>query len=86
MIYTLKNTIDKPPHDKTNKMACAPSEGSDHPGHPLSLNRVQADLSLRWAHGHIVGFVNTWLRVSKFLTNKYWIYKKQTKQREAFKN
>ena len=25
------------PHDKTNKMACAPSEDSDQPGHPHSL-------------------------------------------------
>ena len=29
-------------HDKTNKMACAPSEDSDHPGHPPSLIRVFA--------------------------------------------
>ena len=28
------------PHDKTNKMACAPSENSDQPGHPPSLIRV----------------------------------------------
>ena len=28
------------PHDKTNKMACAPSEDSDQPGHPPSLIRV----------------------------------------------
>ena len=47
----------------TNKMACAPSEDSDQPGHPPSLIRdfavrskcfdwadAQADLSLRWAH------------------------------------
>ena len=27
------------PHDKTNKMACAPSEDSDQPGHPPSLIR-----------------------------------------------
>ena len=27
----------EPPHDKTNKMVCAPSEDSDQPGHPLSL-------------------------------------------------
>ena len=40
----------EPPHDKTNKMACAPSKDSDQPGHPSSLIRVQADLSLRWAH------------------------------------
>ena len=30
----------KPPHDKTNKMACAPSEDSDQPGHSPSLIRV----------------------------------------------
>ena len=75
----------KPPLDKTNKMACAPREDSDQPGHPPSLIRVfavrmkkdwvlsyplsqqrkllsdwvdaQADLSLRWAHSHFVGFV-----------------------------
>ena len=75
----------EPPRDKTNKMACAPSEDSDQPGHPPSLIRVfavrmkkalvlsyplsaqrrlwsdwadaQADLSLRWAHSHFVGFV-----------------------------
>ena len=26
-------------YDKTNKMACAPSEDSDQPGHPRSLIR-----------------------------------------------
>ena len=30
------------PHDKTNKMACAPSEDSDQPGLPPSLIRVFA--------------------------------------------
>ena len=29
-----------PPHDKTNKMACAPSEDSDQPGHSPSVIRV----------------------------------------------
>ena len=29
--------IYEPPHDKTNKMACAPSEDSDPPGPPPSL-------------------------------------------------
>ena len=75
----------EPSHDKTNKMACAPSEDSDQPGHLPSLIRVfairmkkalalsyplsaqrrlctdwadaQADLSLRLAHSHFVGFV-----------------------------
>ena len=30
----------KPPHDKTNRMACAPSKDSDQPGHLPSLIRV----------------------------------------------
>ena len=34
--------ILEPPHDKTNKMACAPNKGSDQPGHPPSLIRVFA--------------------------------------------
>ena len=57
-----KPARNEPPHDKTNKMACAPSEDSDQAGHPPSLIRVftvrmkkvwvkkadaQADLSLR---------------------------------------
>ena len=33
-----------PPRDKTNKVACAPSEDSDQPGHPPSLIRVFAVL------------------------------------------
>ena len=40
------------PHNKTNKMAYAPSEDSDQPGHLPA----QADLSLCWAHSHYVGF------------------------------
>ena len=38
-IVSLKN---EQPHDKTNKMACAPSKDSDQPGHPPSLIRVFA--------------------------------------------
>ena len=34
--------ITEPPHDKTNKMACAPSKDSDRPGHPPSLITVFA--------------------------------------------
>ena len=30
------------PHDKTNKIACAPSNDSDQPGRPPSLIRVFA--------------------------------------------
>ena len=32
----------EPPHDKTNEMACAPSEDSDQPGRAPSLIRVFA--------------------------------------------
>ena len=34
---------NEPPHDKTSKMACAPSEDSDQPGHPRSL--IESSLS-----------------------------------------
>ena len=33
-------SIYEPPHDKTNKMACAPSKDSDQPGHLHSLISV----------------------------------------------
>ena len=36
----------EPHRDKTNKMACAPSEDSDQPGHPPRLIRVFAVRSL----------------------------------------
>ena len=36
------STTHEPHHDKTNNMACAPSEDSDQPGHPPSVNRVFA--------------------------------------------
>ena len=39
---SLFKTVYEPRHDKTNKMACAPSEDSDQPGHLPSLIRVFA--------------------------------------------
>ena len=36
------NFQTEPHRHKTNKMACAPSEDSDQPGHPHSLIRVLA--------------------------------------------
>ena len=45
----------QPPDDKTNRMACAPSEDSDEPGH--GHGDAKADQSLRWVHRHFVGFV-----------------------------
>ena len=37
-----ENNKTEPPHDETNKMACAPSEDSDQPGHPPSRISVFA--------------------------------------------
>ena len=42
----LKKVLYEPPHAKTNKMACAPREDSDRPGHPPSLIRVFAVRSM----------------------------------------
>ena len=42
-------SLSEPPHDKTNKMECAPSEDSDKPGHPLSL------ISLHCPHEETMG-------------------------------
>ena len=40
-LFAIPSTSE-PPHDNTNKMACAPSEDSDQPGHPPSLIRAFA--------------------------------------------
>ena len=40
ILDTFGHFIDESPHDKTNKIACAPSEDSDQPEHPPSLIRV----------------------------------------------
>ena len=57
--YTLSWTVTfEPPYDKTNKMACVPSEDSDQPGHPLSLWsdsslspwRKLGSWAIQWAH------------------------------------
>ena len=40
--WTVAAVLNEPPHDKTNKVACAPSEDSDQPWHPPSLIRVFA--------------------------------------------
>ena len=37
-----KHSKNEPPDVKINKMACAPTEDSDQPGHPPSLIRVFA--------------------------------------------
>ena len=39
-LLQLADHVYEPPHDKTNKVACAPSKDSDQPGHLPSLIRV----------------------------------------------
>ena len=41
-----QSEIIEPPHDKTNKVAYAPIEDSDQPGHPPGLIRVFAVRSM----------------------------------------
>ena len=41
-VLFLHTCIYEPPHVKTNKIECAPSEDSDQPGHLPSLTRVFA--------------------------------------------
>ena len=43
----------EPPHDKTNRMACAPREDSNQPGHLPSLNRVFA---VRWKKAWVLSY------------------------------
>ena len=40
VVCSLSFTANELPHDKTNKMACAPNEDPDQPGHPPSLSRA----------------------------------------------
>ena len=42
IVHLRHQKVFQPGHDKTNKMACAPSENSDQPGHRPSLIRVFA--------------------------------------------
>ena len=48
-------SLNEPPHDKTNKTTCAPSEYSGQAGHPPSLIRVFAVLmSKHWALNYLL--------------------------------
>ena len=56
--------VCEPPHDKTNKMACAPIEDSDQPGHPPSLVRVFAvHMKKAWVQLPIERTVKTLIRL-----------------------
>ena len=48
-----KEQEKEPAHEKTYKMACAPSEDSDQSGHPPSLIRVFAvRMKKAWVHSY----------------------------------
>ena len=54
------------PHDKTNKMTCAPSEDSDQPGHPPSLIRVSTvRMKKHWALNYLLSSVKTLIRLGE---------------------
>ena len=56
--YLLQN---EPPHDKTNKMACEPSEDSDQPEHPPSLIRFFAvRMKKAWVLSYVWGGCPGW--------------------------
>ena len=40
VVHAGSPSLFEPPHDKTNKISCVPSEDSDQPEHPPSLIRV----------------------------------------------
>ena len=50
------NSTNELQHDKTNKMACTPSQDSDQPGHlPNSIRSAQSDQNLCWPHEESLG-------------------------------
>ena len=69
---------NEPHRDKTNKMACAPSEDSDQPGHPPSLISLrcpldaQADLSLRWAYMPFCWFCHDAAQILRLMMLQHW--------------
>ena len=56
--------INEPPHDKTNKMVCAPCENSDQPGHLPSLIRVFAiRMKKHWVLSYPSSLLRTLIRL-----------------------
>ena len=77
-------TANEPPNDKTNKMACGPSENSDQPGMP-GLIRVFAGrtvnlLVLSWGGGGGLRFFGCpILRIfTLFILSTFIIFTKET--------
>ena len=62
--------IIEPAHDKTYKMACAPSEDSDQPGRPPSLIRVFAvRMKKAWVLSYPLGAQRRLLSYLRFCFN-----------------
>ena len=64
--HSSTKTFTEPPHDKTNKMACAPSEDSDQPGHPPSLIPTERTAKTRIRLGGCPGWSKSSLGVQSF--------------------
>ena len=83
---------NEPQHDKTNKLACVWLESSQCTQwvgkdprflHADSENSDQADLSLRWADNHFVGFVILrlkWTRTQQILQSNIRVHPAKTDQ------
>ena len=58
-MFQMRTISCEPPHDKTNEMACAPSEDSDQPGHLPSLIR---DFAVRMKKHWVLNYPLSTLR------------------------
>ena len=46
--FIYRDLVIEPPHDKTNKVACAPSEDSDQPGHQRLIRVFAVRMKKVW--------------------------------------
>ena len=77
-VSVIQNTFE-PPHDKTNKMASVPSEGSDQPGHSPSLirvfaSRIKKGSSVNWFHCYHTRCDNRHRILSHWFQLDYWFF------------
>ena len=78
MIEKKKQNIIEPPHDKTNRVACAPSEDSDQPGHPLRLSESSLGAqSFCWFCHEVAHMYNFKLHKNQFVYKQ--LYEAATK-------
>ena len=74
-------TIIEPPHDKTNQMACAPSEDSAQPGHSPSLIRVFA---VRMKKAWVLSYPLSAQRKLWYPSSLIWVFPGRTDQFVGF--